>query len=298
MGSQGIGRRGEAQCAVQPLARAPYKCAFVVSDPCLAFMLSLLRTEWRRLLATVRTLDGQTVFVLTFAAVAVVLQFTLGSRSRFVELFSGTVPRDWLSLAAWGWWFGMQGIVGFVLPVVALRVGFRQSWADMGVGLGNWRLASLLAGLYVPIVAVGTWVLSDGAEFQAQYPHLQSAARDWQVFLLYEALFLFYWVGWEYLWRGFMIFGTRHTLGVYAIFVQALPFAALHVDKPWPEAVLSIVGGIALGALVWRCRSFWIAVPIHAAQMLLLDAWCTLRIRTGVDGIGLDALRRVFSSLG
>jgi hypothetical protein len=261
-------------------------------------MVSLLRDEWRRLRRAVRTLDGQTVFVLTFAAVAVVLQFTLGSRSRFVDLFSTAVPREWLPLAAWGWWFGMQGVIGFVLPVIALRTIFRLSWQDMGLGAGNWRLASLLAGLYIPIVAVGTWVLSDGAEFQAQYPHLQSAARDWQVFLLYEALFLFYWIGWEYLWRGFMIFGTVHSLGLYAIFVQALPFAALHINKPWPEALLSIVGGVALGALVWRCRSFWIAVPIHAAQMLLLDAWCTLRIRTGVSGVGPEALWRIFAELG
>jgi hypothetical protein len=47
---------------------------------------------------------------------------------------------------------------------------------------------------------------------------------------------------------------------------------------------------VALGALVWRARSFWIAVPIHAAQMMILDLWCSLRTRTGVRGVGLDAL--------
>ena len=105
-------------------------------------------------------------------------------------------------------------------------------------------------------------------------------------------------MGWEYLWRGFVLFGTAPTLGLYAIFVQALPFAALHVTKPWPEALLSIVGGIALGALVWRCRSFWIAVPIHAAQMMLLDFWSALRIRTGASGWGLEALGQALGALG
>jgi hypothetical protein len=146
-------------------------------------------------------------------------------------------------------------------------------------------------------VAVGTWILSDGAAFQDQYPHYSPATRDWTLFLVYEALFLFYWLGWEYLWRGFLIFGTAHTLGLYAIFVQAVPFAALHVSKPWPEALLSVVGGIALGALVWRCRSFWIAVPIHAAQMMLLDLWCTLRVRTDVSGIGPAAFGDLLSQL-
>ena len=137
-----------------------------------------------------------------------------------------------------------------------------------------------------------------GAAFQEQYPHHTPATRDWSVFLIYEALFLFYWIGWEYLWRGFVLFGTAPTFGVHAIFVQTLPFAVLHVSKPWPEALLSIVGGIALGALVWRCRSFWIAVPIHAAQMMLLDFWCTLRVRTGASGIGLEAFFDLVAQLG
>lgn len=260
-------------------------------------MLSVLQDEWTRLRAALSRLDSQTVFVLTFAAVAVVLQYILGSRQLFYDQFAAHLPAQWRALASWGWWFGMKGVLGFVVPVLALRTLFGASAQGMGLGLGNWRLATLIAGLYLPLVLGATWVLSDSAAFQEQYPHLSQAKTDWTVFLIYEALFLFYWIGWEYLWRGFVIFGTMHSLGLYAILVQAVPFAALHVDKPWPEALLSVVGGVALGALVWRCRSFWIAVPIHAAQMLMLDLWCTLRARSGVDGIGLDALVGVFTRL-
>ena len=75
-----------------------------------------------------------------------------------------------------------------------------------------------------------------------------------------------------------------------------VPVVILLADKPAAEAYLSILGGLALGALVWRCRSFWIAVPIHAAQMVLLDLFCTLRFRTGASGIGLDALAAAFGA--
>jgi hypothetical protein len=238
------------------------------------------------------------VFVLTFAAVAVVLQFTLGSRDLFRAELAWLEPDGWDGLGAWAWWFGMQGLLGFVLPVAGLWLFFSNDLRDLGLGAGNWRLATGLALLYLPLVAAGTWVLSDGAAFQRQYPHFRPATESWGIFFAYEALFLLYWLGWEYLWRGFLIFGTVHTFGLYAIFVQALPFAALHVSKPWPEALLSIVGGIALGGLVWRCRSFWIAIPIHAAQMMLLDLWCTLRVRTGVSGIGPGDLLLLLDRLG
>jgi hypothetical protein len=249
-----------------------------------------LRTEGQRLAAALRALDRQTVFVLTAAVVLVIVQTTLGSRRLFHRTFGAYLPPDWAGVLGWGWWFAVQGVTGFVLPVLALRLLFKRRPAEIGLGAGDGRLAVLLAAVYLPLVVLGTWVLSDSPAFRAQYPHYSPAALDWRFFVVYEVLFLFYWVGWEYLWRGFVLFGTAPTFGVHAIFVQTVPFALLHLEKPLAEALLSIVGGIALGALVWRCRSFWIAVPIHAAQMLVLDLWCTLRIRTGVSGIGPAAL--------
>ncbi len=261
-------------------------------------LVARLQAEWARLRRAATTLDQQTTFVLAFAALLVVLQFILGDRELFRHHLASVLPPTWRGLGSWGWWFGMQGLLGFVVPAVALRAFFADNATEMGLGLGAWRFATVVAVLYLPVVAVGTWILSDGTAFQRQYPHYQPAVRNWEVFLMYEALFLFYWIGWEYLWRGFVLFGTAPAFGVHAIFVQALPFAALHVTKPWPEALLSVVGGIALGALVWRCRSFWIAVPIHAAQMMLLDLWCTLRIRTGVSGVGIEAFFDLLGQLG
>ena len=260
-------------------------------------MISRLQDEWAALVAATRSLDRQTITVLIATVLLLFVQFTLGDRSLFYNQLSDWAPSAWRGVLAWGWWFGMQGLTGFVVLVLLLTLVFKRRPSDIGLGAGDWKLATTLAALYVPAVAIGTWVLSNGSDFQAQYPHYQPAAKNWAFFAVYELLFLFYWIGWEYLWRGFVLFGTARTFGLYAIFVQAVPFALLHVNKPLPEAVLSVAGGIALGALVWRCRSFWIAVPIHAAQMLLLDLWCSLRIRTGVSGIGLDALVELFSKL-
>ncbi len=254
------------------------------------FISSLLTRETQRLRSALSRIDRQTAFVLVAAALLVIVQDTLGSRRLFRNEMAHLFPDSWRGLLSWGWWFGIQGLTGFVIPVACLLILFKRRPATIGLGMGDWRFALGITAAYVPLVVIGTWIFSDSTAFQLQYPHYRPAAIDWRTFAIYEALFLMYWMGWEYLWRGFVLFGTMHTLGLYAIFVQALPFAILHLDKPLPEAVLSLLGGVALGALVWRCRSFWIAVPIHAAQMLILDFWCAMRIRTEVDGIGFDAL--------
>lgn len=256
----------------------------------------MLRREAQRALAAARQLNAQTVTVLLMAAFLVILQMQFGDRDVFRRHFADAFETPWKELLPWAWWFGMQGILGFLIPVALLMGVFRQKARDIGLGLGDWKLALRLTAAYIPLVVIGTWFLSAGDGFLAQYPHHSPAARDWSIFLIYEAFFLFYWIGWEYLWRGFVLFGTRPTFGLYAIVIQALPFAVLHFNKPFAEAGLSIVGGVALGALVWRCRSFWIAVPIHAAQMLILDLWCSLRVRSGVRGMGLDSLGDVLSN--
>jgi len=253
-----------------------------------------LKDEWRRAHEAWSRVDKQTAVVLLFAAFSVILQMNYGDRGFFRREVAPLLTDNYSGLHGWVWWFGIQGVLGFVLPVAILRFGFRNSWSDMGLGLGDWKLASRIALIYLPLVIVGTWFLSDSGAFQEKYPHYTPAARDWGVFLIYESFFLLYWVGWEYLWRGFVLFGTARAFGVMAIFVQTVPFAILHYQKPMPEAMLSIVGGVALGALVWRTRSFWIAVPIHAAQMMILDAWCSLRVRSGVSGTGWTALLDLF----
>ena len=265
-------------------------------------MIDRLQAEWQTLRAAVGGLSPnarRAAVVLLAATLLVLLQLQVGSRQFYRDVTGNWLGFEDPALGGWAWWFGSQGVTGFVLPALVLLVAFRWTPRQAGLGAGDWRLAGALALAYVPLVVVGTWVLSDDPAFQAQYPHFFPAKEDWGVFLAYEALFLFYWVGWEYLWRGFVLFGTAPALGApLAVVVQTVPFAILHAQKPPAEAYLSVLGGLALGALVWRCRSFWIAVPIHAAQMVALDLWATLRYRTGASGVGLEALERALGGAG
>ncbi len=253
-------------------------------------MRASIAAGWSRLIAVVRRLDRQLLVVFTLAPLLVVVQYKLGSRDFFRNVLSAEVSETWRGLFEWGWWFVCQGVTGFVVPVLVLGVFFRQTPLQMGLGPGDWRFATKIAAVYLPLVAAATWFLSSDPGFRAAYPHYLPAAYDWRLFLVYEGLFIFYWIGWEYLWRGFMLFGARHALGYMAIFVQAVPFTTLHVNKPFLEGLLALPGALALGALVWRCRSFWVAVPIHAAQMLILDFWCAGRLRTGIQAVDLRGL--------
>ena len=245
-----------------------------------------IQALWRGLLA----LDRQTAVVLAVAATLGMWKYTFGTRPFFDRTLARALEVDAGGLWGYAYSFGTQALTGFLIPVSLLILVFGRRPGDIGLGLGDWRLGLTLLGLYVPVVAAGSWLLSAGTSFQRKYPLFEAVTQDWQLFAGYELLWILYWIGWEYLWRGFVLFGTAHTFGRWAIFIQMLPFAALHAQKPMAEAYLSILGGLLVGAVVWRCRSFWVAVPIHFVQMMSMDFFCTLRARSGVQGIGLGSL--------
>lgn len=220
--------------------------------------------------------DGQTVIVIILAAIFGLWRSTFGTPGFFDHYLSGFLGLSAGGFGGYAYFFITQGIVGFVIPVFVLVVLFKRRPADIGLGLGDVKFALIALLIYIPVVTVGCWFLSKQAAFHTTYPMFKAVVGNRALFVIYELLFLIYFIGWEYLWRGFLLFGTAPTFGRYAILIQMLPFAALHATKPAPEAYLSIVGALLVGALVWRCRSFWIAVPIHAYQMLIMDVFCSL----------------------
>lgn len=253
-------------------------------------MLDRIKRELTSFGRALAELDRQTLTVLVLSTIFVIAQYKYGTRRFFRAELAAWMGYDPRGLAPFVYHCLTQALSGFLLPALILLLIFRRKASEIGLGLGDWKLALVLAALYLPIVVVACWFLSAEPDFLRRHPQLWNVTHDWNIFLVYQACYLLNWIGWEYLWRGFVLFGTAPTFGRWAIVIQMIPFAVLHYHKPGPEAFLSVFGGLLLGALVWRCRSFWIAVPIHWFQMLSMDLFCALRKRTDVTGTDLGAL--------
>jgi membrane protease YdiL (CAAX protease family) len=145
----------------------------------------------------------------------------------------------------------------------------------------------------IPII----WFVSASNEFIQKYPHLSSARDSWNIFIIYEIGMLIYMIGWEFIWRGFMLFGLEKKFGVYSVFIQMIPFVILHNGKPFIETLGAIPGGIALGLLALRTRSIYYCVAIHLAVMYSIDFLSVLRYRANDYGIGFESIFNIIASL-
>jgi membrane protease YdiL (CAAX protease family) len=144
-----------------------------------------------------------------------------------------------------------------IAPLLIILVFFRQSPAAYGFRLGDWR-----AGLKWTLIffAVGLPILFFSARTPAMSSYYAQAERTVSEVLGTSALDLF---GWEFLFRGFILFGLYRVVGPSAIILQAVPFAMAHIGKPELETLSTVFGGILFGWLAWRSKSFLYPFLLH-----------------------------------
>lgn len=185
------------------------------------------------------------------------------------------------------WWFGMSLVLYLVMPLVlaiATKGGFYRRY---GFGLGNWRQGFAITAVFLAVMLPAAFIASKLDAFKGIYPLAGNAAFMLQIdgksvssvplFVLYECAYFLYFVGWEFLFRGWMLNGLVPKFGrTAAVLVQMAPFAVMHLGKAELEALGSIVAGIALGVLALRTRSFWYGALVHgivAVFMDIISAW-------------------------
>lgn len=141
-----------------------------------------------------------------------------------------------------------------VIPLLVVLIVFRENPAKYGFALGDWKTGLLLTGIGIALIAPVLWLTGHGGAMEAYY-RPQLSGLPWNTFL---DLF-----GWEFFFRGFILFAYSRKFGPEALWLQAVPFALAHIGKPEVETLSTIFGGFAFGWVAYRTRSFVYPFLIH-----------------------------------
>ena len=149
----------------------------------------------------------------------------------------------------------------FLIPLALLLLVYRANPREYGLTLGDWR-EGMLWVVGVGLVMGGfLWFFARAPEMSAYYTRAveRYGGIEWALFLTAVDLF-----AWEFIWRGFLLFILAKHLGIGpAIFLQAVPFAFMHLGKPELETYSTIFGGAGFGLIAWRTRSMIYPFLIH-----------------------------------
>ncbi|NLF01206.1 MAG: CPBP family intramembrane metalloprotease [Anaerolineales bacterium] len=143
------------------------------------------------------------------------------------------------------------------VPLLVIILVFRESPANYGFGLGDWKAGLVITAVACAGVLLLTLLLARIPSFQTYYAPLNGLGLPLTVMTALDLL------GWEFMLRGFLLFALYRVCGPLAILIQAMPFTIAHIGKPELEALSCIFGGSLFGYIAWRTRSFVYPFLIH-----------------------------------
>lgn len=165
-----------------------------------------------------------------------------------------------------------------VIPGAAAMGLFGLSPQESGLFTGQslslwpWMLAAAVG--FTGLNAIN----SRNAQIRSMYPEMRLSVWGAGDFGLAAGGWLLYLAGYEYLFRGLLLFSCHAAFGLWpAIAVNLALYAALHLPKGLKEATAAIPFGALLCYLAIESGSIWPAVLIHALQAITCEWFCLIR---------------------
>lgn len=145
-----------------------------------------------------------------------------------------------------------------IFPVLTILIFLRKNPLDFGLRLGNYKLWLPYVLIFLAIAIPILYFSSDMSSVQGYY----RSHRNFDL-LKYALQMGVYMLGWEFLFRGFMLFGLKEKFKEGSIIIQMIPFVLLHFGKPEIETISTIFTGLLWGYICYRGKSFWPAYIMH-----------------------------------
>ncbi len=148
-----------------------------------------------------------------------------------------------------------RSVLYFIIPMLILLVVFRENPKYYGFSIGDWKAGIVITlsalVLFLPVL----WFVGRNDSSMNDYYRSMVPGLPWSTLL---DLF-----GWEFLFRGWLLFSYTRKFGTDGIWLQSVPFAIAHIGKPQLETFSTIFGGFAFGWVAWRTKSFIYPLLIH-----------------------------------
>ena len=156
-------------------------------------------------------------------------------------------------LTAYKYWDRL--ILYLVIPLLLTFVLFRENPKEYGFSLGDWKLGLIYTALGILIMAPIIYFIGSGNTAMKSYYEYLMPGLPWTTFIDL--------IGWEFFFRGWILFAYVRRYGTDALWLHAVPFALAHIGKPDVETLSTIFGGFAFGWVAYRTKSFVWPFLIH-----------------------------------
>ena len=210
------------------------------------------------------------------ACLLITVKLFQGDQSFFVKHFGHLYePGPVLDWMKWLYHHIASLILYALIPMGIIKLMLNQQLSEYGWQLGDWRFgikATLIAFVVMPLPV---YLSSQNPEHLAFYPLTTLATESPTYFGLWALTYLPHYLGWEFMFRGYLQFGIQKENGtIPAILVPSLITTLLHIGKPQGETWGALIGGLYFALLTFRTKSILWALLFHW-YLGMLNSWFT-----------------------
>ena len=241
-------------------------------------MIDLFKDEIHYLSAELKKLDSKSILILLSSTILLVVSWYFANPKFFNESVYFIHEGDILfeELISFIFWFLFDFVLFFLIPIYIIKLILKEDLKSFGLAAGDVKIGLFYLIISLIILIPIIYLTTHSENFKSYFPLMQNAKDDLYIFLLYEIFLIIFIFSWEFIFRGFLLFGLEKKFGFYAVFIQMIPFALLHTGKPFVETFASIFGGLFLGYLALRARSILYGFLIHTIILVTLDIISTM----------------------
>lgn len=168
----------------------------------------------------------------------------------------------------------------FFIPLIFIKNILKESPENYGLKLGDFAFVIKLLIPAIVFVLPFVYISSFQTSFQEEYPLPLLARENLKLLLVWEFAYLFFYIGWEFMFRGYLLFGLEKKMGSFwAVIFQTFPSTIIHIGKPEAETISAIIAGFAFGFLSLRTRSILYPLILHYIIGISMDIFALINSR-------------------
>ncbi|MHA1231174.1 MAG: CPBP family glutamic-type intramembrane protease [Candidatus Helarchaeota archaeon] len=182
----------------------------------------------------------------------------------FGSLFGDSI---WLDFWQYIYQFLLAFILFFVVPILIIKYYFKEDLKKYAFQWGNKKFNLIWTIIGICIAPI--FLFNNDPSLLHEYPLTRLVLDNIGLFIIYNAMYIFYYIGYEFIYRAYLQFGlinknTKKEL-IVIISIQTIITTLFHIGKPLTEIVAAALVGPLFGYLTLKGKSFvWPVLIFHS----------------------------------
>jgi membrane protease YdiL (CAAX protease family) len=187
----------------------------------------------------------------------------------FHWLFGGFFEDSiWIDFWQYIFQFLLSFLLFFIIPLVIIKYYFKEDLKDYGIQWGKKKFNLIWTIVGICIAPLFLFISNDPALLN-EYPLTRLVLEDIGLFIIFNLVYIFYYIGYEFIFRAYLQFGlkkenTKRTGIIIILITSTVITTAFHIGKPLTELIAAAAVGPLFGYLTLKGKSFiWPVLIFH-----------------------------------